>query len=415
MMRQLPVPLYDLMQRGPFLALATETLRLGHETTPIATWRIITLSLCISLFLALLLSRFGAMKGAVITLSLALLLFSLATKLHQSAHLDADPILPFLSIFFTFMAVQITLHPAFHRLRQAAKSAIGKVDMGLARLFHSSVDAIITFSPEGRILTMNTAAENLFGQTAEKCAGAQLSDILPDHAQSLLSAVSQNRPGRMEARENLPERHIPLHMDMTFNTLPSDEGWIGFASIRDISDIKTREEQYKRAATHDAMTGLPNRAAFKKHLEATLMFAQDTRQTFCVFLMDLNKFKAVNDTLGHHIGDELLIEVARRFKAAIRKGDFVARLGGDEFAIVMSAPSAQSDARILAARIIESIAAPLQLEGHDIDVGTSIGISVFPEHANQSDKLLQLADEAMYTAKRGKFGFTFTGTPLLET
>jgi diguanylate cyclase (GGDEF)-like protein len=187
--------------------------------------------------------------------------------------------------------------------------------------------------------------------------------------------------------------------------MPSESSWVGYASIRDITAMKDREEDLKHQASHDAMTGLPNRAAFERHLEATLRFAADTNRTFAVFVLDLNKFKQVNDTLGHQIGDDLLIEVAKRFQNTLRSSDFVARIGGDEFTVVMTPPADRDNAETMAKQLVDSIAELTEIDGQAVDTGTSIGVALYPEHGQTREDLVRVADEAMYAAKRDKVGY----------
>jgi diguanylate cyclase (GGDEF)-like protein/PAS domain S-box-containing protein len=308
------------------------------------------------------------------------------------------------SVFLTYLGTLIAVHPEFQSLRQAGLSLLDKVDYGLARLFHSGVDAIITFSPDGKILTVNETAEKLFGLPADDVLGKQLSTVLPEAADVLLSSACGKQPGRLEATladDGGRDRHV----DLAFNAMPSESSWVGYASIRDITAMKDREEDLKHQASHDAMTGLPNRAAFERHLEATLRFAADTNRTFAVFVLDLNKFKQVNDTLGHQIGDDLLIEVAKRFQNTLRSSDFVARIGGDEFTVVMTPPADRDNAETMAKQLVDSIAELTEIDGQAVDTGTSIGVALYPEHGQTREDLVRVADEAMYAAKRDKVGY----------
>ena len=157
----------------------------------------------------------------------------------------------------------------------------------------------------------------------------------------------------------------------------------------------SRGARSEHAARHDPLTGLPNRAAFR---EAVAQAVQDGREPGCVLLMDLDRFKEVNDTLGHHTGDVLLAKVAERLLAAAGADGMVARLGGDEFAVVSSAPSLEQ-AHGLAQRLADSLAAAFELGPTVVDVQASVGIALFPAHGSGIDTLLQKADVAMYRAK----------------
>jgi diguanylate cyclase (GGDEF)-like protein/PAS domain S-box-containing protein len=173
------------------------------------------------------------------------------------------------------------------------------------------------------------------------------------------------------------------------------------AMFSDISKLKEAEEDLERMAFYDALTGLPNRLLFRERLERSLKAARraPARHTAVLYL-DLDKFKAVNDTYGHTTGDALLQEVARRLGEAVREVDTVARLGGDEFAIVLHEVVDTAAPQRIAEKIIAAINEPVFVEGHQCHVGTSIGIAIAPDHAEQAGALVELADAAMYAAKK---------------
>ena len=162
-------------------------------------------------------------------------------------------------------------------------------------------------------------------------------------------------------------------------------------------------------AHHDTLTGLANRAAVVQKIEEAAARQRRNGALFSVLLLDLDRFKGVNDTLGHPAGDALLREVATRLKAFLRETDFLARLGGDEFAIIQGGEVDQREAAsALANRIIEMFAQPFNIDGNEVNIGTSIGIALAPEHAADPDNLLKMADMALYRAKSaGRNGYQF--------
>jgi diguanylate cyclase (GGDEF)-like protein/PAS domain S-box-containing protein len=172
-------------------------------------------------------------------------------------------------------------------------------------------------------------------------------------------------------------------------------------SAVDIDAQKRAEQQLAHLAHHDTLTGLPNRNLLRDRLPQLLARAQRNRSSVGVMLIDLDRFKVVNDTLGHTVGDQLLVEVAKRLLECTRGGDTVARLGGDEFAVLLpDMPDAQK-ARTVAQKILERLGAPMQLDGHEVYVNASIGITVFPDDSEDQDTLIRNADVAMYSAKEG--------------
>jgi len=167
-------------------------------------------------------------------------------------------------------------------------------------------------------------------------------------------------------------------------------------SIRHVREIADRE---RHRALHDLLTGLPNRTLLMERLEQAIRLGRRRPEPVAVLLMDLDRFKEINDTLGHHVGDLLLARVAPRLQAAVRESDTIARLGGDEFAVVF--PGAGVDQAVAVARkIARAMEAPFEIEEHSLHVGISIGVALFPGHGEDASELLKRADVAMYAAKR---------------
>jgi len=166
------------------------------------------------------------------------------------------------------------------------------------------------------------------------------------------------------------------------------------------SELQRRADENEQQAKHDALTGLPNRTLFAEELGTIL--DRNRRQNLAIALIDLDRFKDVNDTLGHHHGDLLLIEVGKRLKAALRPSDAVARLGGDEFALVLTGVGDAGEAMEVADRVVSIIEKPFEIEGIRLDVGASAGVAIAPEHGDDLATLLQRADIAMYLAKRSR-------------
>ncbi|HWJ95261.1 MAG TPA: EAL domain-containing protein [Telluria sp.] len=196
----------------------------------------------------------------------------------------------------------------------------------------------------------------------------------------------------------------------TISPLKNDAGEVThFVAITDdISDRKEAEQTIRHLAFHDALTGLPNRRLFRDRLAQALASARRNDGTVAVMLLDLDHFKKVNDTLGHGAGDELLVEVATRLRAAVRTNDTLARMGGDEFALIASDLTRPADAARLGAALVAALHAPALVQGHELQVGTSVGIALFPQDAADVDGMLKNADIALYRAKdHGRDNFQF--------
>lgn len=267
-------------------------------------------------------------------------------------------------------------------------SVLGREDDGavVAILQSSLRDAIARFD-DLRVILLALAAFSL-------CATV---------AGSLLIARSISRP--VSALAEFARRMERGEYDHGPPDTRSDElGELAASFNRMRLAIAAREEQIKSMALQDALTGLPNRALFNERLLQALGLARRLAHPVSVLLIDLNRFKEVNDTLGHHVGDRLLCEVAERLRTVlVRASDTPARLGGDEFAVLL--PTACSAmAETTARKILQTFEAPVFVEGRQVDVGGSIGIAIFPEHGDDPNVLMSRADAAMYVAKRKRMG-----------
>ena len=179
-------------------------------------------------------------------------------------------------------------------------------------------------------------------------------------------------------------------------------------TVEDITERRRYQSVLQHQATHDPLTGLPNRNLLQDRLEQAVQLAQRQANKVALAFVDLDNFKVINDSLGHAAGDELLIEMAHRLRQALRGIDTVARYGGDEFVLIMGEQASPDDTRHLLDRVLATVQAPLMLEGHDLRINCSIGVSVYPDDAQDLDGLLRVADVAMYHAKKtGKGQYHF--------
>jgi len=188
----------------------------------------------------------------------------------------------------------------------------------------------------------------------------------------------------------------------TGNIVRDDQGtpvrMIGM--VRDITEEKAREQKILYQAFHDALTGLPNRVYFRILLDDALARARRNHAPLALAYLDLDRFKPINDQLGHHVGDKVLAELAKRLQQALRASDHVARLGGDEFVAILEASGTSAEAEAAAAKLHTAIDSPFTIDGHVLQIGVSIGIALYPIHGDTAETLLAHADQAMYEAKK---------------
>ncbi|MFI4932283.1 MAG: EAL domain-containing protein [Burkholderiales bacterium] len=200
------------------------------------------------------------------------------------------------------------------------------------------------------------------------------------------------------------------HVSASGEPLLDDEGtFVGYRGVsRDITPRKQAEERIQYLATHDSLTGLPNRVMFAELLNHVIALARRNQRKFAVLFIDLDRFKFINDSLGHEAGDALLCEVAKRLKESLRASDIVARLGGDEFVMLLQDLGSSEQAGVIARKLLSAVIKPIELNGQECRVTASIGISVFPDDAPDEASLMTHADLAMYHAKEeGKNNFQF--------
>jgi diguanylate cyclase (GGDEF)-like protein/PAS domain S-box-containing protein len=303
-------------------------------------------------------------------------------------------------------------------------------------LVDSSPDIIYTLNHEGKFTYVNDRAYQLLGLTREELIGKHYSILVHDDDQERARYVFNERRVDDRASRNVELRLKCFNgsgVDRTFNNtlmtislnsigmhVPDAEvkrheffGTYGVA--RDITERKRAEEVISYQAYHDILTDLPNRILFKDRLGLAVIQARRKKAELAVMFIDLDRFKLVNDTLGHVKGDDLLQQAAARLKDCLRRGDTLARQGGDEFTIVLPELRDREDARAVADKFLESLQRPFDLDGHEVHISASIGIAIYPNDGETIDELLRHADIAMYQVKaQGKNGHSFYHESMLD-
>jgi len=275
--------------------------------------------------------------------------------------------------------------------------------------------AILTPAVEAlgpRIAFVNDGFCSIYGRLREEVIGQTpvIFSIVEEQqaiADALLHHVFERRPFEAEVTAR---RKDGSEVEIDLQLIPVDDAgeithWVAF--IRDVTSVKNQFVMLRHQANHDALTGLPNRTMLFDRLDRAIEEARRARGSMALLLMDLDRFKEVNDTFGHHFGDVLLKGVAFRLLNQLTSADMVARLGGDEFAIVLADAVDSRNVAMAARRILNTLQQPFVVDGQVLEVGASIGIALFPTHGADARTLLRRADVAMYSAKQSQIGYTF--------
>jgi len=263
-------------------------------------------------------------------------------------------------------------------------------------------ESVLTMDQSGFITSWNKGAERLFGYTSVEAVGQNILFLYADEDLSMPDAFLEQGGRLMEVRRKKKSGEV-FWASLSLSPLSDPHGRASglIAYLTDITERKQAEERIHHLAYYDALTGLPNRTLFTKLVDQALTVAQRSKAHGCILFIDLNRFKLINDTLGRAVGDELLTEVARRFRGVLRDQDVVARLSGDEFAVGLFDIGQHFEASRVAHKLLSTLTAPFMIANHDLRVGGSIGISVYPQDGGDAETLLRLADIAMYRAKQG--------------
>ena len=271
-------------------------------------------------------------------------------------------------------------------------------------------DGILLLGENGTIESLNRAATELFGYDQAEAIGQSLSLMVTatdpgDFAGALRAGIRipTSTPGAARPTvwigRRKDESTFPMELELSDVQLGAGKRHI--ACVRDVSERQSYVEALKHQALHDDLTGLPNRVLFEDRVNHAISLVARTGDPLALFLLDLDGFKAVNDSLGHQHGDVLLKLIAERLVGCLREGDTVARLGGDEFGILPLSGTDLPGAAAVAWKVLKALEPPFVVAGRDLTVGASIGMALVPEHGDNMDDLLRRADLAMYDAKHG--------------
>ena len=286
-------------------------------------------------------------------------------------------------------------------------------DLRYRDLFENAHDIVFTYDLDCTLTEVNAAAEALLGYSRDELVGMDPGLLIPgdqwERLQHMLAdCLSSNVVQRSYEIEWQPREGGRVVLEISPLLHEIDGRPAGIQGIaRDVTERRRTEQALRHQALHDVLTGLANRVLLSDRLDQALKQAARLGDSLAVMVLDVDDFKAVNDTFGHHVGDELLRQLGARLAAATRESDTVARMGGDEFGILLPGIEGRQDAELGARRLIAAFEEPLTVEGHRLSVGASLGIALFPEHGVDAIGLLRRADVALYAAKRAGRRYSF--------
>ena len=299
--------------------------------------------------------------------------------------------------------------------REIAERTRNEAQLRLAAsVFHNTLDSVMIIDPNRRMVSVNQAFVSLTGYSPEDAVG-QPEAVLHSERQDAEFYkemwITVERDGRWQGelwnrRRDGADFLIRMNLVKIADSAGQVECYVGV--LHDITDMRRKEEHIRYLAFHDPLTGLPNRTLLQDRLEQAITAARRHDESLGLMFIDLDRFKSVNDSLGHDAGDGLLKEVAHRMTGSLRKVDTVARIGGDEFVVILKRVEMPQHYGQVAQMLIDTVSKPLILEGQPMQVGASIGIACFPEDGADAVELMKNADAAMYAAKaagRGIYRF----------
>ncbi len=307
--------------------------------------------------------------------------------------------------------------------RRAADDALREAERRYRSLFEHATEGIFQTTPDGRYLNANPALAGIYGYATPAELIADLSDIQhqlyvdPERRREFVRLMRQYGAARNFESHVFRRDGSVIWISENARAVRDETGEVLFyeGTVVEITERKRYQEELEFQASHDSLTGLPNRALLVDRLKQTLHAARRNSRVVAVAFVDLDHFKLINDSLGHHVGDRLLLDMAARLRACVRSQDTVARQGGDEFVLVLADQPDEAAATLVIRRVLEAISQPWAGEHGEYSISCSIGVSLFPRDGMAAETLLKCADLAMFKAKDiGRNTFQFF-TPELNS
>ncbi len=305
--------------------------------------------------------------------------------------------------------------------RNRAECALRESEARYRLMAENSTDIICRTTTSGVILYASDASRRLLSLEPSELVGRSMYELIhPDdreetrHLTYLINETSPHTYSYRMLRKDGSSVWFEATSRSVRNPATGEVDEI-VSVIRDITQRRIVEEQVEHQAYHDALTGLPNRRLFRDRLTVALAHARRVKSNLAVVFLDLDRFKDVNDSLGHSLGDELLKAVAVRLKTALRQEDSIARMGGDEFTLLLANLKSPDDAAKIAQKILDVVAQPMRIDGNELFITTSVGVAIFPTDGDTAEELLKNSDLAMYRAKESGRNLYHLFTPSMNS
>ncbi|MCB1540626.1 MAG: diguanylate cyclase [Rhodoblastus sp.] len=393
-------PLQGRIGRADAIALGAETLMRGSTLVALPRSAALLLTFGATLLAALMMASVGAWRGLAIVIALAACWIYWLADAQKATGLILPVCLPIVSLLAAWQMLLFRGSALAAGIRRRITRLVGVGREALVAALDVVAEPALVLDPTGRIHAVNECFASGLGVPAKAgVEGALFQSLFADTAAA--GAALDARAQRVELALR-PQGARERWFEVRLRWVDSLSGPLAIARLHEVTETRARAAHLETLAFRDAMTGLYNRISFEASLK---QFADASEPTpFAILLIDLDGFKQVNDTLGHHAGDRVLKDFARRLQSLTRAGDVAARLGGDEFAVLIENGD-EAAACGLAERILDSVVEPFDLDGAPARVGASIGVALWPSHHDDASEALKLADAAMYLAKRQKPGY----------
>lgn len=384
----------------------------GQGLTPLKIgleWVIVGLHLLT--LVVLWVRRFALADECIMALGFAVTLSAVSELFFTMLGINDKDLANVLGHVYKVAAYVYLFHATFNEALNRPLQRLNLQHLREEQVLKAAPDGILWVDQNGQILMANPAIESLSGYKAQELIGCNVDIFLPPHLRqrhghAMRSYFTEPRQRAMGAIDLALMRRdgVALPVDISLGHWADLHSKYAIAYIRDLTERKQFEESLRHRATHDQLTGLPNRWLFNHQLNQALLQARRNQRQVAVLMLDLDDFKTINDSYGHTVGDSFLIQVAQRLRATLREHDMLARLGGDEFAILIGDVENSLEAIKVAEKLLVVMENTFLQQKHELHASVSIGLAFYPRDALEAHDLVRYADMAMYQAKRSAHG-----------